>query len=110
MAWKLCVSIGVNGEPHVVPVDELQDKSDRYFYQESLELKPNEVYISKFDLNMEYLGIELPIKPVYRLITPIDLSNGERLGYVVVNILGQPVAGPYPGSSGIGPWKFVPYQ
>jgi PAS domain S-box-containing protein len=81
----------VNGEPHVVPVDELQDKSDRYFYQESLELKPNEVYISKFDLNMEYLGIELPIKPVYRLITPIDLSNGERLGYVVVNILGQPV-------------------
>ena len=81
----------VNGKTHVVPADELQDKSDRYFYQESLGLKTNQVYISKFDLNMEYSGIELPIKPVYRLITPVDLTNGKRLGFVVVNILGQPV-------------------
>ena len=81
----------VNGKTHVVPTDELQDKSDRYFYQESLDLKSNQVYISKFDLNMEYSGIELPIKPVYRLISPVDLTNGKRLGYIVVNILGRPV-------------------
>ncbi len=81
----------VNGETNVVPTEELQDKSDRYFYQESLELKSGQVYISKFDLNMEHSGIEMPIKPVYRLTTPVDLANGNRLGYIVVNVLGQPV-------------------
>ncbi|MDK2980921.1 MAG: hypothetical protein PWQ55_1268 [Chloroflexota bacterium] len=81
----------VNGQTHVVPLDELQDKSGRYFFQESLDLDQNEIYISKFDLNMEYGQIELPPKPVYRLITPVDLSDGSRLGYIVLNILGRPV-------------------
>jgi PAS domain S-box-containing protein len=81
----------VDNQTHVVPQNELQDKSNRYFYQEALALKKDEIYISKFDLNMEYGTIELPKKPVYRLITPVDLSDGSRLGYIVLNILGQPI-------------------
>jgi hypothetical protein len=40
-------------------------------------------------LNLEGNQIEQPPKPVYRLVTPVDLTDGSRLGYVVLNILGK---------------------
>lgn len=92
LAGKEVVRINrVNGEVNVVPKADLQDKSGRYFFQESRNLQANEIYISKFDLNVEYDVVELPQKPVYRLITPVELNDGSRIGYVVLNILGEPI-------------------
>ncbi len=81
----------VSGQINIVPKMELQDKSERYFFKASEKLHPNEIYISKFDLNVEYDEMQIPEKPVYRLITPVDLSDGTRIGYVVLNILGEPL-------------------
>ncbi len=43
----------VNGSFRVVPSGELQDKSERYYIRESLELQKGEIYISPLDLNVE---------------------------------------------------------
>ena len=81
----------VNNEVIIIPDDELQDKSDRYYFVNAQALERDEILVSRFDLNIEYDEIETPIKPVYRLVTPIDLNDGSRLGYLVLNILGEPV-------------------
>ena len=81
----------VDGQVIALPKDQLQDKSGRYYFQESRNLKFEEIYISKFDLNLEHEKIETPEKPVYRLITPVDLDDGSRIGYIVLNIIGEPL-------------------
>ena len=42
-----------NGNPAVVPLDKLQNKSDRYYFQEAMKLSAGEIYVSPFDLNIE---------------------------------------------------------
>lgn len=72
----------------VVPVEQLQDKCDRYYVQEGLKLKQGQIYISKFDLNIEHEQIELPIRPMIRFCHPIFDPKGQRLGIVVLNYNG----------------------
>ncbi|MGD8570031.1 MAG: hypothetical protein PVJ39_18230, partial [Gammaproteobacteria bacterium] len=50
-------------DPVVVPPEQLQDKSQRYYVQEALRLKKNTTYISPLDLNVENGKVERPIKP-----------------------------------------------
>ena len=38
-----------NGQPYVVPEDELKDKRDRYYFQEIMQLGPGEILITKLD-------------------------------------------------------------
>jgi len=65
--------------------DELQNKADRYYFTETIELKDNQVYISKLDLNVENDQIEQPIKPMIRLATPYYGARGQLAGIVVLN-------------------------
>ncbi|MDO9491016.1 diguanylate cyclase domain-containing protein [Acetobacterium sp.] len=65
--------------------DELQNKADRYYFTEAIELKDNQVYISKLDLNVENDQIEQPIKPMIRLATPYYGARGQLAGIVVLN-------------------------
>ncbi|MBC8518979.1 MAG: PAS domain S-box protein [Gammaproteobacteria bacterium] len=67
---------------------ELQNKSDRYYIKEGLELLDGEVYLSPMDLNIENNSLETPYKPVIRFVTPIYSSSGERRGMIVLNYLG----------------------
>jgi diguanylate cyclase (GGDEF)-like protein/PAS domain S-box-containing protein len=70
--------------PAVVPEDKLQDKSDRYYYKEVLQLPPNSFWYSRLDLNIENQQIEIPLKPVLRIATPVYIY--QRLqGMVVLN-------------------------
>lgn len=55
----------------VIVDDELQNKSDRYYFQETVKLRNDQVYISKLDLNIENNEVELPLKPVVRFSKPI---------------------------------------
>ena len=77
------------GKPQVVPEEELQDKAERDWFQNSKELKKGEVYISELDLNIEQGKIEQPLKPVIRFATPIFDSSGRKKGLLVLNYLGQ---------------------
>ncbi len=77
------------GQPHVVPAMELQDKSQRYYFQESVNLARGKVFLSPMDLNVENGEIERPLKPTIRLATPVFDRQGNRRAVLVVNYLAQ---------------------
>ena len=55
----------------LIPRTALQDKSNRYYVSEALDLSPEEIYTSEFDLNLEQGEIERPLNPVLRFVTPL---------------------------------------
>lgn len=76
----------VKGAPQVVPSGQLQDKSGRYYFRNSINLPEGMIYISPLDLNMENGAIELPYKPMIRMAIPlIDHQHKQRVGVVVLN-------------------------
>ena len=77
------------GEPYIVPSKGLQFKGGRQFFAQGLKLVGGDVYISPFDLNIEHGRLERPLKPVIRFATPVIDADGNRLGLVVLNFLGQ---------------------
>ncbi len=75
-------------EVRIVPPDQMQDKSNRYYFQESLNLTCGEIFVSEFDLNQERGEIEQPINPVIRFVTPVCDDNSTSRGLLVLNYLG----------------------
>jgi diguanylate cyclase (GGDEF)-like protein len=73
------------GTARIVPREELQDKSERYYLRHGADLREGEVFISPLDLNMENEKIERPLKPMIRIILPVFDSNGRRHGMLVFN-------------------------
>ncbi|MGR3293185.1 MAG: response regulator [Candidatus Scalindua sp.] len=65
---------------------QLQDKSDRYYFKESINLSLGGIYTSPLDLNMEHGRIENPPKPVIRFATPV-FADGKQSGILVFNLL-----------------------
>ena len=84
------VNFGADGA-HLVPVAQLQDKGDRYYFQESIRLDHGQVYISPFDLNVEQGEIERPFVPAIRFATPVVDRQGNKRGVIVLNVLGSAV-------------------
>lgn len=78
-----------DGSPTIVSKELLQNKSHRYYFNETMDKNQGEFFISPFDLNVENGQIEEPYKPVIRLGTPIFNENGERRGAIVLNYLGK---------------------
>lgn len=79
-----------NGEPGIVPKEQLQNKKDRYYFQEAVALAEGEVYISPLDLNIEGSLVEVPYKPMLRVATPI-FYRGEKMGVIVLNYLAEEI-------------------
>ncbi|WP_373019477.1 response regulator [Thiomicrorhabdus sp.] len=75
-----------NGKSFRIPEDQLQDKSNRYYFTSSERLKPGEIYQSPLDLNVEQGEIEMPWRPMLRFATPITgYSHQQVIGYLVLN-------------------------
>ena len=72
----------------LVKPQDLQNKKDRYYFQETMALKAGEIWYSKIDLNMEHGKIEYPLKPVLRVATPVEI-DGKRVGMFIVNIFAK---------------------
>jgi PAS domain S-box-containing protein len=64
---------------------ELQNKFDRYYFQETIALNYDDVYISPLDLNMENGEIEMPPNPMIRIGTPVFNTENQLLGIVIIN-------------------------
>lgn len=71
----------------VVPDNQLQDKSSRYYFSEAKDLPSGAVYISPLDLNIENGAIEQPIKPTIRITTPCYDKDKIQKGVIVLNYL-----------------------
>jgi diguanylate cyclase (GGDEF)-like protein/PAS domain S-box-containing protein len=78
-----------DGACDVIPGDQLQDKSGRYYYSDTFELESGEVFVSPLDLNIERGQIEQPLKPMIRIGTPVHDSLGNKRGIVLINYLAQ---------------------
>ena len=77
------------GSPIVVPGTQLQNKSGRYFFDDTFKLKPGEIFISPLDLNIEHGQIEQPLKPMVRIGTPFNGADGDKAGIMLLNYYGE---------------------
>ena len=75
--------------PTAVAAAELQDRSLRYFFQDTLRLQPMEIYISPFDLNVEGEHIQQPHNPTLRFGTPLFDRAGRSRGVLMLNYYGS---------------------
>ena len=78
-----------NGVPIIVPSDQLQFKGERYYFEDTIRLNKNEIFVSPMDLNIENGEIEVPLKPMIRFGTPIFDSSGNKKGIVLLNYFGS---------------------
>lgn len=78
-----------NGKAYKVGNGSLQNKKNRYYVTETLKLHEGQIYISKFDLNIEGNKLELPLKPMIRFGSPIFDQTKTKRGIIIVNYLGQ---------------------
>lgn len=77
------------GKPKIVPAEELQEKLDRYYFQETVRIDHYGIYLSPLDLNEEGGVIERPFKPMIRLGMQIQDQNGNPQGVVILNYLAE---------------------
>ena len=78
-----------DGNPQIIQTARLQDKSQRYYFQEAFKLDSGQVYISPLDLNVEDGKVQKPYKPMMRFATPVFDQAGNRQGIVVLNYFGE---------------------
>ena len=72
----------------------LQNKKDRYYFKESIGLNPQEIYLSKLDLNVEHGKVEEPYKPMLRFARPVIDTKGETRGILILNYLADDMLTP----------------
>jgi len=78
-----------NGISRMLQDHELQTKTNRPYFARAIHAPLGDVIISRFDLNIEHGNVEQPLKPMLRFSTPVDNSNGTRIGVVVLNYQGK---------------------
>lgn len=79
----------MKGGAIAVPEKELQNKKNRYYFEDFYEISRGETYISPLDLNIEHSEIEIPFKPMIRFGTPVFDSQGVKKGVVLLNYLAK---------------------
>ena len=70
----------------LVPNEELQNKSSRYYFGSLQNLTGGEFYVSPLDLNVEHGKVQEPRQPTIRIGTSLYDTSGERTGWLLVNI------------------------
>lgn len=68
---------------------ELQAKGDRYYFRETWRLEPGQVFVSRFDLNVEHGRMDVPWTPVIRFAAVLVGDDGRKRGVLVLNYLGS---------------------
>ncbi|WP_139379556.1 cache domain-containing protein [Zoogloea sp. LCSB751] len=75
---------GINGRP--LPRAQLQNKRDRYFFKEIMEMQGNLIYISPLDLMMEGSRIVEPYTPTLRVGQRVFDEHGKARGFLLINL------------------------
>lgn len=77
------------GDVRVTPLEELQNKSDRSYFQKTMALDPGGLYVSPFELNQENGVIQTPYVPTLRYAIRLGSEKDSDQGIIVINIDGQ---------------------
>ena len=78
-----------SGTPSVVSKDSLQKKQNREYFMEGITLQSNQVYVSRFNLNIEKQKIVRPVTPTIRFATPLFDNQNQKKGMLVLNFIGD---------------------
>lgn len=76
----------MEGEISLADNRELENKQARYYFQQSIDLQPGEVYVSPLDLDVEHGKVLEPYLPVVRISTPILDAKQRRHGVLVITL------------------------
>lgn len=68
-----------DGDIRVLPLNELQDKSKRYYVRNTLKQNQGEIFVSPLDLNVEHGQIEMPYHPMIRLGMRAFVATVDRM-------------------------------
>lgn len=74
------------GFVRTVQSNDLQDKSDRYYFTQTKTIQEDGLFVSYIDLNRENGQIAFPYQPTVRMAKPLYSSENEFLGEIVINI------------------------
>jgi len=77
------------GNPYIVKRENLQNKVSRYYFKDTMILDKKDIFLSKFDLNMENDRVEIPHNPTLRFATPVFDPDGRKKGIVIINYFGE---------------------
>ncbi|HXH45573.1 MAG TPA: PAS domain S-box protein [Bradyrhizobium sp.] len=77
---------GPNGAVQIAPDGELERKSDRAYFQETIRLKPGGIYVSPVDLATRHGGTTAPRAPTLRVAMPLFAPDDKPFGIIVANI------------------------
>lgn len=78
-----------DGRPNIVEKQNLQNKKNRYYFNDVIDLAYHRIYVSPIDLNIEHGQIEVPYKPMIRFSTPVFDEQGRKRGVVIINYLAK---------------------
>ncbi|WP_345191289.1 ATP-binding protein [Algibacter agarivorans] len=70
----------------ILKSNNLQEKGDRNYYKEAINIKKGEFYFSKINLNEEHGVISLPYTPTLRAASPIFNVFNKIIGIVIINV------------------------
>ena len=72
-------------EPFITKNLSLQNKKNRYYFQEVMQLERGMIWYSKVDLNIEHGKIVVPYEPTIRIATPVYVK-GVKEGMIIINL------------------------
>ncbi len=77
----------MEGKIAVVSPEKLQPKGDRDYFQASMQLAAEQLYISDINLNQEFGHVSVPYIPTLRVATQVRRAEGKDLaGILVINV------------------------
>jgi len=68
----------------VAKPEQLQNKANRYYFEESIYKPVNKIWFSQLDLNIENGEVEFPYVPTIRAILPLEIKD-EFKGILIIN-------------------------
>jgi PAS domain S-box-containing protein len=78
--------MGPNETVRIVPEEELQKRSDRSYFTETVALSPRQIYVSPLDLGRRNGLIEEVHRPTIRIATPVFADDGKPFGIFMINV------------------------
>ncbi len=75
----------------MVKEKDLQSKSNRYYFNEIMNMNPEDIYYSPLDFNYEDGVIQYPYKPVIRVAKLFPQNNGRNTAFIILNYMGNDV-------------------
>ncbi|MGY8677938.1 PAS domain S-box protein [Bradyrhizobium sp. UFLA05-153] len=98
---------GPNGTARIIPNSELEHKSERLYFQETIRLAPGEIYVSPIDLATRQGGTTAPHMPTLRVAAPLFTPDGKPFGIIIANIDMSPALDRIRSTSGSGGQIYV---